>query len=146
LVREPIAVEAGAAGESMRPLNFRRVWFEGEWSVLADRGKWRVVTPNFTLDSGMRRKGWNDGALKELDGQRLANAQAGAGPGSVLLTFDLGGSLEMWPDENIEDSNPWFLISWNDDTVICHKDGSQTLEARSKRPPHHRYVLLGDEP
>jgi hypothetical protein len=149
IVVEPVPPRPGASREEVqRRRKTRWVWFEGQWSVLADRGRWKITTAKWTVDSEMRVKGRNDRAFRELSGQRLVSVRRGKTRASLLLKFDLGGLLELAPDDEIEieDSNPWSLISWKGETVIANRDGTLSFEAKGESPPHFRYIPPGQDP
>jgi hypothetical protein len=146
IVVEPIPPRPGASREEAQRRKRRLVLFKGQWSVLADRGRWKITTAKWSVDSEMRIKGRNDRAFGELDGQRLVGVRPGATRASLILKFDLGALLEFAPDDEIEDSNPWSLISSRGDTIIANRDGTLSFAAKGRSPPHFRYVPPGRDP
>ena len=102
----------------------------GDWHLWIEFAEWKVATTNFTLDHRARRAVKREECLQELDGQRLLTVASGI-DGSLLMKFDLGGTLEVLPWTKGSDGYQWGLYAWSGEIVVCRLDGSLEFEKRS---------------
>jgi hypothetical protein len=125
-VREPInSASSSARVRSM--LRRRRVFVVGDWHFWVKYGEWELSTASGVLGSRTSPGSPNDERLGELDGQKLHSVGHGRLPGALVLTFDLGAKLEIWPSAEIPDDQ-WCLHGWDGNIAACQADGTLVFE------------------
>jgi hypothetical protein len=125
-VREPIA-SASSSAKVQSILRRRRVFVVGDWHFLVLYGEWELSTVSGVLGSRTCPGSPNDECLADLDGQKLLSVGHGRLPSALVLTFDLGAKLEIWPSAEIPDDQ-WSLHGWDGNIAACQSDGTLVFE------------------
>jgi hypothetical protein len=126
-VREPIQPRSSSSEKAQRSLVRRRVSVVGDWHLWIKYGEWKLSAAQGALDSRTPLGSPLDECLRDLDGQKLASIDAGAASNSLVLAFDLGARLEIWPSAEIPDDQ-WSLHRWDGDIAAYQSDGSLVFE------------------
>jgi hypothetical protein len=121
-VREPIVPNPDTCGSVRRNLQRRHVDITGDWHFWVQYGEWRLPTDDGALTSDDSPGTPFDECLRDLEGQRLVAVEPGTRERSCAFSFDLGGSLEIWPSIEIPDDQ-WSLYSVGGDIVTCDNNG-----------------------
>jgi hypothetical protein len=127
-VREPIEPRHTTSPKGIRRLKQRVVHIVGDWHLWIQHADWRLTTAHAKLTSDDEIGTPLDDALADLDGQKLLSAEVAAERNRWTLTFDLGGSLEIWP-ANYEAEELWGLYRQDRRIIICRQDGTMTESA-----------------
>lgn len=123
VVREPIEPRITRSARSVRRLKRRVVHLAGDWHFWIQHADWRLKTSNGELCSSDPIGTTKEEMLEDLDGQYLLSAASTAAGTHWTLTFDLGGTLEIWPAD-YEAEELWGLYRWDRKIVICRQDGT----------------------
>ena len=126
-VREPIVPNPDTCGRVRRNLQRRHVDITGDWHFWVQYGEWRLSTDDGALTSDDSPGTPFDECLRDLEGQRLVAVEPGTRERSCAFSFDLGGSLEIWPSIEIPDDQ-WSLYSVDGDIVTCDDNGALVFE------------------
>ncbi len=122
-IREPVAASAGASEAVRKSLARRRVFISGDWQLWIQNAHWEIETRYEKVNSDTFDAVSLQEALKELDGQRLLSVSADASDGSCVLGFDLGASLTLRPNANVDDDQ-WSIHAADGSWITCGMDGS----------------------
>jgi hypothetical protein len=122
-IREPVAASAGASERVRKNLARRRVFISGDWHLWTQNAHWEIETRYENVNSDTFDASSLQETLNELDEQRLLSVAGGSDDGSCVLAFDLGASLALRRNANVDDdqrsihARDWY---W----VTCGMDGS----------------------
>jgi len=125
-IREPISPKSASSPKVRRNLRRRGVYVTGDWHLWVQYGDWILSTSCGVLSSDDDPDSPMDECLRDLDGQRLMSVDPGTKRNSCIFSFDLGGSLEIWPSDEIADDQ-WGLYIWNGDIVSYSNQGELTF-------------------
>jgi len=134
VVREPIVPSLDHSDRVTRILRRRRVDVTGDWHFWVEYGDWRISTADGVLTSDDPPGSSSDECLRDLEGQRLVSVVPGSHAQSCGFEFDLGGSLDIWPSNEIPDDQ-WSLYRWDGDIAAFSNTGALIFE---KADPNER--------
>lgn len=120
VLHEPM--ESSSESEKVRRLMRRRsVKLHGDWHFWIEHAGWRLTTMSGTVRHDVGA--WEDwtATIDDLSGQRLSGIDQ-RGAAGLLLTFDLGSILELWPVEETA-GDLWSLYRWEGTILACRPDG-----------------------
>ncbi|MGA2126952.1 MAG: hypothetical protein ABSG76_12455 [Xanthobacteraceae bacterium] len=126
-VREPIAPRHARSPRLRRDLERRKIHVVGDWHLWVRYGAWELSTAHGVLDSTSPAGSIGDECLADLDGQRLRSVAPGRMPSSCAFTFDLGGSLEVWPSTRLPDDQ-WSLHGRDGSVAAFQSDGTLVVD------------------
>lgn len=131
LLREPGTRKAPATPRLQRMAARRMVTIKGDWHLFVEFAEWRASSVNGSISSkDKKRSGWKD-VFDDISGQRLLSAESPVA-GRLILTFDLGGKIEIWPHPEI-DNDVWTLHPWEGSIIACRHDGTIEVGAPRRR-------------
>ena len=129
VVREPIVASPEAPPRVRKRLARRRVTVAGDWHLWVQYAQWKIQTENYSTASEDADAALIEGALEELDGQRLTSSSEGPEPHSCILRFDLNASLHIRPSSETDDDQ-WSIYEANGRIASCSNRGEITWEDR----------------
>jgi hypothetical protein len=122
-IREPVATSPGTSETVRKNLARRRVFITGDWRLWIQNAHWEIETRYEKVNSDTFDAINLQDTLKELDGQRLVSISFCSGDGSCVLVFDLGTSLTLRPNANVDDDQ-WSIHARDGSWITCGMDGS----------------------
>jgi len=122
-IREPVATSADASERVRKTLARRRVFITGDWHLWIQNAHWEIETRYEKINSDTFDTDSLEETLKELDGQRLLSVSACSGEGSCVLAFDLGASLALRPNVDVDDEQ-WSIHARDGSWIRCGMNGS----------------------
>jgi hypothetical protein len=126
-VREPIVASPNAPPRVRKSLARRHVTVAGDWNLWIQDARWEIKTETLSIRSEDIGHIPVEDACRELDGQILIVAAAGAEPFSCHLTFDLGASLLIWLSPEIEEPQ-WSIYEAGGRITTCDHRGNISIE------------------
>jgi hypothetical protein len=110
-IREPLPIREGMSAARALKSKRRRVSFRGDWSLLVLDCNWSLSVWEFSANqdsTSLEMKCPFEG----LDGQYLKSVRYESASKIVMLTFDLGAELRLWPSESASPlDEQWSLCS-----------------------------------
>jgi hypothetical protein len=91
-------------------LNRRIVVPTGKWSLFIEDGLWRVEAGGPACDRLNSNAPEIDLCLDSLSGQKVTSVSISEETGSLAISFDLGGFLEIHANADFDDGNQWILF------------------------------------
>lgn len=110
-IREPLPVREGMSKARLFKSRRRRLWFRGDWSLLVLDCNWSLRAWELSANHDSTPSQMQP-SFEALDGQYLKSARYDAASKAIILTFDLGAELRLWPRDYADPlEEQWLLCS-----------------------------------
>lgn len=127
-IREPVIPSSNSSQKVKENLRRRRVFVVGQWQFCIQDGEWEIIAGSYKINNIEVRQEMIDECLGELDGQKLISAQEDTEKHSIMLDFDFGASVRIWPSPTMpREVEQWNLHIWGGDTILYRNDGTCVL-------------------
>ena len=134
-IREPMQASEEASEKTRKNLARRFVYVRGDWHLWIYICNWHIFLHGQELANSSSNRRTIRKATLELDGQALTRVTIKY-PLISVFEFDLGGKLEVTPNDDYEkDDELWILYEPSDKVFSLRADGQYCHFSRHRTPP-----------
>jgi hypothetical protein len=116
----------------------RRVYVQGKWHFWIENTHWKITFLDKILTNFSDKIDLSEEILTDLDGQILQSVVRGSEKNSYRFHFDLGATLEVWPDTDVNEDQ-WAIYEYGEKITIGHRDGTVSVERDSEKIAPGKY-------
>lgn len=141
-ITEPHKVSEQAPETVRKNAARRQVYVQGEWHFWVHTCAWQIFLDDHEVANHESERSTIQNAIRELNGQLLTRVHVNDTL-TTILEFDLGGRLEISPDDYYkETSNLWMLHEPSGNVFTLRDDGQYRHQPENTSPEEYQWQPL----